>query len=96
MSAATRAAVTDAQAKIAEYLKNPVQGQTFGHLMVVLGFGFCVRHPERTGTGKTHRIDGVAESRILDQALQKLRKAGRVTFDRRVGWALVDPAGVRS
>lgn len=28
--------------------------------------------------------------RIIDRRLQALRKAGKITYDRRAGWALVD------
>jgi hypothetical protein len=82
--------VAESQDKILEYLKNPTQGQTFGHLLVVLGFDYCPQYPERTGTGKTHRIEGLAETRILDRALQGLRKAGKVRFERNVGWVLAE------
>lgn len=80
-------AVADAQAKILAYLANPVQGQTFGHLMAVLGFDYT----DPYSLSKARRIDGVAESRVLDRALQKLRKAGKVTFDHKVGWSLHSP-----
>lgn len=58
--------------QIVEYLKNPVRGQTFGHLMAEFGLQ------------KGRYLDsGLPESRALDRALQALRKAGKVRFERR-------------
>jgi hypothetical protein len=68
--------VVETQERILNYLKNPTQGQKFGHLMAVFEFKF------------NERVDGVSMSRILDRALQKLRKAGKVTFTPRRGWVL--------
>lgn len=79
MSEAVKRAVEGTKTRVLDYLKNPVQGQTFGHLMIVLGFS-----PARSD----YRIDGVTQSRILDRALQSLRKSGAIRYDGR-RWSLV-------
>lgn len=38
----------------------------------------------------TEHVDGVSMSRILDRALQKLRKEGRIEFITRVGWRIME------
>ena len=59
-------------------LEDPSKGKTFGHLMVALGLDY------------SRRVDGVAESRLLDMALQGLRRAKEIRFDRMTKeWTLV-------
>jgi hypothetical protein len=92
MSALVQQAVADAQVKILEHLKTqPTGNATFSQLMDALGFN----SPDRYKISEC-RIDGVAESRILDRALQKLRKADKIDFIRSIGWTLVDRGGVRT
>jgi len=77
VSEAVSKAVSAAKSAIIDYLRNPTQGCTFGHLMAVLGFS----------AGR--RVDGVAQSRILDRALQALRREGHLRFEHNVGWVLI-------
>ena len=76
MSDNIRKAVEDAATKILPYLESPVQGHTLGHLVVVV-FGF-----------EKGRVDGLPYSRIIDRALQKLRKQNKIRFVNRQ-WELV-------
>jgi hypothetical protein len=86
MSLAVQIVVEDTKSRVLDYLKNPTQGQTFGHLMLFLGFGRAER-----GNREKNRVDGVAHSRILDRALQSLRKAGKIQFADRQWKLTVDP-----
>jgi len=61
--------------KIVEYLKAPIRGQVFGHLMAEFGLQKAKYLPS-----------GLAESRALDRALQELRKAGRIKYDKCQWW----------
>jgi hypothetical protein len=72
---AVNAAVETAKTRILEYLKNPTEGQTFGHLQNV-----CDLRAGRTVEGNGA---GLPETRVLDRALQGLRKAGKVEFRNR-------------
>jgi hypothetical protein len=65
-------AVETTKTKILEYLKNPTQGRTSGHFVVVCGF-------------TTRFVDGdhgLPVERVVDRALQSLRKGGLIKFDK--------------
>jgi hypothetical protein len=68
-------AVEVTQGKVLEYLKNPTKGAMFVDILPMCGL--------RRG----EFVEGVSEYRILDRALQELRKAGKIEFDVK-GWTL--------
>ena len=71
----TRDKIDELKGRILEYLKDPVRGQMSGHLMGEFGL--------RKGA---YLPGGLPESRALDRALQELRKAGRIRYERRQWW----------
>ncbi len=65
-------------AKVPEYLSNPTQGRTFGHLMQVCGI-------ER----KAKTMEGRLEERVLDRCLQTMREHGIISVgNKHVSWYL--------
>ncbi len=79
MSELVKQAIADTKVKVLEYLKNPTQGQTFAHLMGVLGFEPSPGFTAPAETRRATEVDGLPKSRVLDRALQQLRKE-RVGF----------------
>lgn len=66
----TRIIVGNVALQVLDYLKGPVmKGRTAGHLMQVCGLRDGARTP-----------DGLPESRVLDRALQKLRRNGKIKY----------------
>lgn len=79
MTPATRAAIDAAKAGVLEYLARPLRDvATMARLMDALSL-------TRAG-----RVDGLPHSRVLDRALQELRRAGKIRYERRQWW-LVEP-----
>lgn len=82
----TRQVIETTKTQILSYLKTH-GGQTFGHLVVAI-------LEERMGYQHGDRVEGTSLNRILDRALQKLRKVGKIEFvDRQwklsqSGWTL--------
>ena len=63
--------------RVLKYLKEPTGGRMFVDLLPVSGL--------RRGCF----IEGTSEYRVLDRALQQLRKTGKIEFDAQ-GWKLSD------
>lgn len=81
MTPATRAAIDAAKLGVLAHLASRsarIIGRSKGHLMRAL----CL-----TDAG---RVDGLPHSRVLDRALQELRRAGKIRYDHRQWW-LVEP-----
>lgn len=72
-------AVEHAKKTVLQQLSNPLLGRTFGHLLYGCGF--------KTGR---HTDDWVPETRVLDRALQALKRDGLIWYDR-TGWRLTRP-----
>lgn len=77
----TEQAIAHARRTVLEHLAKEGAGRTFGHLLVACGFA---------ARGKTS--DGHSEARVLDRALQRLRKDRIIKFARRE-WTLVTGEG---
>lgn len=76
MSAAQRAAIDAVKGRVMEHLERAVPSDTFNRMMVACGLD------------PRGRIGGLPHARILDRALQELRRAGQIRFvDRR--WQFV-------
>lgn len=83
-------AIVETKDKVLNYLKDPAQGRTFGHLMLYLGFkpspGFLAPPEQRRAT----EVHGLPQSRVLDRALQSLRREGKIRHAKRE-WFLDTP-----
>ncbi len=75
-------AIEAAQMKVLEHVATAGTGRTFGHLMVACG----LETKGRVWQGGS----GLSHERVLDRALQGLRKKGLIAFkdgEWRIGWA---------
>lgn len=82
MNTVQREAIEKAKTRILEYLKEPTRGQTKGHLMRECNL--------EAGQFVWANGSGLPHSRVLDRALQQLRKVGLIQFQDG-GWSLYQP-----
>jgi hypothetical protein len=73
----SKEAVEAVKQTVLRHLGNQYAGHTFGHMMHACGL--------REGR---HTDDWVSESRVLDRALQALKREGTIWYDKKLGWRL--------
>lgn len=74
-----RESIDAAKHAVLTHLARPDAGRTMGHLMVVCGLDYNVFVWDDRGKC-------LAGSRVLDRALQELRRSGKIVFRNRQWW----------